>query len=150
MRDISCAEISRQVARLCQESNFFLPEEVEEALRLAAQKEEGPAARQVYDDLLLNSEIAARERLPLCQDTGAAVVLVELGQEVHITGGLLYDAINEGVARGYREGWLRKSMLYNPWTRLNTGDNTPAVIHISLVPGDRLTVTVMPKGGGAE
>jgi fumarate hydratase subunit alpha len=151
MRDIAAGEITETVSRLFQKACYHLPGDVLAALKQARKTEESPAGREVLDSILENTRIAASEQIPLCQDTGTAVVLLELGQEVHVTGGDLYPAINEGVRRGYNEGFLRKSMVLKPYSaRANTGDNTPAIIHTDIVPGDRLKITVMPKGAGAE
>jgi len=121
------------------------------AIKQARENEESPVARDVLDRILENTKIASEEKTPLCQDTGTAVVLLELGQEVHITGGDLYTAVNEGVRQGYDKGYLRKSMVRQPYSaRVNTRDNTPAIIHTDIVPGDKLKITAMPKGGGAE
>lgn len=151
MREIDAGEITSTVARLCQEANFFLPDDVLDALKQARENEESPTGQRVLDRLLGNARIAADEKIPLCQDTGAAVVFLELGQETHIVGGDLNTAVNEGVRRGYKEGYLRKSMVRQPFsTRVNTGDNTPAIIHAEIVSGDRLKITVLPKGAGSE
>ncbi|HDH09958.1 MAG TPA: fumarate hydratase [Chloroflexi bacterium] len=151
MREISCDEIAQTVARLCMDANFYLGEDVLAALRRAREEEISPIGREILDQILRNAEIAAREKLPLCQDCGLTVVFLELGQDVHIVGGNLYDAINEGVRRGYEEGYLRKSVVDRPFSaRVNTKDNTPAVIHTEVVPGDKLKITVCPKGGGSE
>jgi len=151
MRDIDAKEVTKTVSRLFQEANFFLPEDVLASLKQARESEESPVGREVLDRILENSDIATKERIPLCQDCGAAVVFLELGQEAHIVGGDLYTAVNEGVRQGYEEGYLRKSMVRLPYsTRLNTRDNTPAIIYTDIVPGDKLKITVVPKGGGAE
>lgn len=151
VRDIKAQEITKTVSRLFQEANFFLLDDVLASLKQAREAEESPVGCEVLDRILENAEISARERIPLCQDTGTAVVLLELGQEVHITGGDLYTAVNEGVRQGYDEGYLRKSMVRQPYSaRINTKDNTPAIIYTDIVPGDKLKITVMPKGGGAE
>lgn len=151
MREVNAQEVTRAVARLFVEANLFLPEDVLAALRKARDGEESPVAREVLDRILENADIAAQERIPLCQDCGAAVVFLELGQDVRIVGGDLYEAINEGVRQGYEVGYLRKSMVNQPFSaRVNTKDNTPAVIYTDVVPGDKLKVTVVPKGGGAE
>lgn len=151
MRDINCKQITETVSGLFQETCLYLPEDVLEAIKRARESEESPVARDVLDRILENTSIAAEEKIPLCQDTGAAVVMLELGQEVHVTGGDLYSAINEGVRQGYDKGYLRKSMVNQPYSaRVNTKDNTPAIIYTDIVPGDRLKITVMPKGGGAE
>lgn len=151
MREIRASKIADTVAQLCQEANFYLGSEEKAALGRAMEVEQAPVAKSALGQLLENARIAAEERIPICQDTGTAVVFVELGQDVHVVGGSLTEAINEGVRRGYEGGYLRKSMVRNPVTsRANTKDNTPAVIHTEIVPGDRLRITVAPKGGGAE
>ncbi len=151
MRDINCKQITETISNLFQEACVYLPEDVLAVLRQAREKEESPAAKDVLDKILENTEISSKEKTPLCQDTGAAVVLLELGQEVHITGGDLYTAINEGVRQGYEKGYLRKSMVNQPFSaRVNTRDNTPAIIHTDIVPGDKLKISVIPKGGGSE
>ena len=151
MREIHVSQITETVARLCQESTHFLPEDVVQGLRKARDTEESPLAKQVLVEILDNVDIAARETLPLCQDTGTTVVMVELGQDVHVVGGYLYDAINEGVGKGYSEGYLRASIVDKPFSaRVNTKNNTPAVIHVDLVPGDQIKMKVVPKGGGCE
>jgi fumarate hydratase subunit alpha len=151
MREISANEITKTVARLCKEANFFLGEDVLSALRKARDEEESPAAVNVLDQILENADIAAREEMPLCQDCGLAVVFIELGQDAHVTGGDLSEAVHEGVRQGYAEGYLRKSAVRQPFSaRVNTKDNTPAIIHIDIVPGDKLKITVAPKGGGSE
>jgi fumarate hydratase subunit alpha len=151
MREIEAIEVTKAVSRLFQEANLFLPDDVLACLKQARESEESPVGREVLSSILENAQISAKEKIPLCQDTGAAVVLLELGQEVHITGGDLYSAVNEGVRQGYNEGYLRKSMVRQPYSaRINTKDNTPAIIYTDIVPGDKLKITVMPKGGGAE
>jgi len=151
MRGIDCQQITKSISNLFQEACVYLPEDVLTAIKQARENEESPVARDVLDRILENTRIAAEEKTPLCQDTGTAVVLLELGQEVHITGGDLYEAINEGVRQGYDKGYLRKSMVYQPYSaRVNTKDNTPAIIYADIVPGDKLKIVVMPKGGGAE
>ncbi len=151
MREISADQITQEVARLCIEANYYLGQDVLDALRKAREKEVSPLGKVVLDQIIQNAEIAAQGELPLCQDTGFAVVFLELGQDVHIVGGDLYEAINEGVRKGYQEGYLRKSVVDRPFSaRVNTRDNTPAVIHTEIVPGDRLKITVAPKGGGSE
>ncbi|MFC1916695.1 fumarate hydratase [Chloroflexota bacterium] len=151
MRDIDCKQITETVSNLFQEACVYLPEDVLAAIKRARQSEESPVAQDVLDRILENTKIAAEEKIPLCQDTGTSVVMLELGQEAHITGGDLYSAINEGVRQGYDKGYLRKSMVSQPFSaRVNTKDNTPAIIHTDIVPGDKLKITVMPKGGGAE
>ncbi|MFC1939269.1 fumarate hydratase [Chloroflexota bacterium] len=151
MRNIGAQEVTEAVSRLCQESNFFLPDDVLSALKQARQTEESPLGQQTLDQILDNAKLAQEEEIAICQDTGVAVVYLEVGQDVHITGVDLYKAIEEGVRQGYDKGYLRKSMVAQPFSsRVNTKDNTPAVIHTDIVPGDKLKITVMPKGGGSE
>ncbi|MDU4882518.1 fumarate hydratase [uncultured Clostridium sp.] len=150
MREIHISEIISTVRDLCIESNYYLSNDVKEALCKAKENETWPLAENVLDQIILNSDIAKKEDMPICQDTGMACVFVEVGQEVHIVGGLLQDAINEGVRRGYDEGFLRKSVVKDPINRVNTKDNTPAIIYYDIVPGDKIKVTVAPKGFGSE
>lgn len=151
MREITAAQITDAVAQLAVEATHFLPEDVEGAIRDARSTEKSPLGVQIIDEILENAEVARTRMLPLCQDTGTAVVHVTLGQDVHVTGGYLIDAINEGIRRGYGEGNLRKSIAAHPFSsRKNTGDNTPGVIHTEIVPGDQLRLQFMPKGGGCE
>lgn len=151
MKEIKAKDVTTTVARLCKEANFFLGEDILAALRKARDEEESPAARQILDQILENADIAAREEMPLCQDCGLAIVFLQIGQEVHISEGDLYEAVDEGVRQGYAEGYLRKSAVRQPFSaRVNTKDNTPAIIHTEIVPGDQLKITVAPKGGGSE
>ncbi len=151
MREIQCHQITETVARLCQEANFFLGQDVLNSLSKARAEEVSPLGRATLDLILENAGVAAEERMPLCQDCGTAVVFLEIGQEVHISGGELYAAVEEGVRRGYEEGYLRKSIVRQPFSaRVNSKDNTPAVIHSEITPGDRLKIIVAPKGGGSE
>ena len=151
MREIEAGDVTNTVARLFAHSCYYLPADVIIALKQAKQREESPVCRSVLDRILENVEIAGKEQVPLCQDTGAAVVMLELGQEVHIAGGDLYAAVHEGVRQGYIQGYLRKSIVSQPcFARVNTKDNTPAMIHTDIVPGDRLKISVLPKGGGSE
>ena len=151
MREIQASQITETVARLAIEANHFLGEDVIAALKKARAIEESPAGREVLDQLLTNVDIAKQGEFPLCQDTGVAIVSVELGQGLHIAGGALNEAIHAGVRKGYTEGFLRKSMVGQPFSkRVNTKDNTPAMIHTEIVPGDKLHITIMPKGGGCE
>jgi len=151
MREIKAKDITSAVARLCQEANFYLGDDVLSALKRARKEEESPIAKQILDQILENADIAAKEQMPLCQDCGLAIIFLDIGQDVRITGGDLYEAINEGVRRGYQEGYLRKSAVKQPFSaRVNTKDNTPAIIHTQIVPGDKLKITVAPKGGGSE
>jgi fumarate hydratase subunit alpha len=151
MREIKAREITKVVSTLCQEANFQLGEDVLIALKKALKTEKSPLGKEVLTQLIQNARVAKDERVALCQDCGTAVVFLEIGQDVHIGGGDLNAAIEEGVRRGYDEGYLRKAMVKQPFSaRINTQDNTPAVIHAEIVPGDKLKITVMPKGGGAE
>ena len=150
MREINISEIISTVRDLCIESNYYLSNDVKEALCKAKENETWPLAENVLDQIILNSDIATKEDMPICQDTGMACVFVEVGQEVHIVGGLLQDAINEGVRRGYDEGFLRKSVVKDPINRVNTKDNTPAIIYYDIVQGDKIKITVAPKGFGSE
>jgi len=151
MRTIEAGSVTGAVSRLFKQANYELTDDVMAALERARQDEASPQGREVMDTILKNAAVASNEGLPLCQDCGIAVVFLELGQDLNIVGGDLNDAVNEGVRRAYNQGYLRKSMVSRPFSdRLNTGDNTPAVIHTDIVPGDKLKITVMPKGGGAE
>ncbi len=150
MRELPVREIENAVAELCQEANFSLTRDVMAAFERGEREEESPVGREVFGMLLENARIASAEMVPLCQDTGLAVVFLELGQEVNLVGGDLAAAVNRGVARGYTEGYLRPSVVSDPFRRVNTGDNTPAILHLAIVPGDRVRVTVAPKGGGSE
>jgi len=151
MRTITSMQITEEVARLCQEANFHLGDDVLKLLRQARSKEVSETGQEVLDHIIENAAIAAETPLPLCQDCGTTIVFVDIGQHVHIEGNDLETAIQAGVAKGYREGYLRMSMVLHPFsTRKNTDDNTPAVIHYRLVPGDELKITVAPKGGGSE
>jgi len=151
VKEIQADRITETVARLCIESNYYLGEDVVAALRRSREQEVSPVGREVLDQILENAEIARQQQMPLCQDCGVAVVFLELGQEVHIVGGDLNEAVTEGVRRGYRDGYLRKSMVRQPFSaRINTQDNTPPVIHTTIVPGDELKIVVAPKGGGSE
>jgi len=149
MREIHVEDIARAVRDLCIRANTELGEDVTAAFERALQTEDSPIGKEILTRLIENADIARKERMAMCQDTGMAVVYLEIGQEVHITGGALEDAVNEGVRRGYRDGYLRKS-LCDPITRENTGDNTPAMIHTELVAGEGFKLIVAPKGGGAE
>lgn len=150
MRNINVAEVTAAVAELCKKANFELGEDVLDAFKRALADELSLTGKDILQQLIENARIAREEEVPMCQDTGFAVVFLEVGQEVHFTGGDLYAAVNEGVRRGYTEGYLRKSIVGHPFRRQNTGDNTPAVIHTRIVPGDRVKITVAPKGGGSE
>lgn len=151
MKEIKASDVTETVAHLFEHSCYYLPQDVLAALKKASEEEESPVCRDVYDRMLQNAEIAGKEQIPLCQDTGFSVVWLELGQEVHVTGGDLYTAVNEGVRLGYDRGYLRKSVVCQPFSaRVNTQDNTPADIYTDVVPGENLRIVVMPKGGGSE
>ena len=150
MREVHISKVIEVVKELCIEANYYLSKDVKEALSNAKEKETWPLAENILEQLILNSDIAKNEDMPICQDTGMACVFVEIGQDVHIVGGLLEEAINEGVRRGYEEGFLRKSVVKDPLNRLNTKDNTPAIIYYDIVKGDKIKVTVSPKGFGSE
>jgi len=149
VREIDTQEITREVSRLCREANEKLGEDVLQCFRQAREAETSPVGKEILDQLLENARIAREEQVPICQDTGLAVIFLEVGQEVHLVGGDLKESVHQGVREGYGEGYLRKSSCH-PFTRANTGDNTPAVIYIDIVPGDRVKVLVVPKGGGSE
>ncbi len=150
MREIEASRITEEVARLCMEANFELEDDVQRALEKAHEAEESPAGKEVLRQIIENSGIARGGKIPMCQDTGLAVIFAEVGQDVHIAGGGFEDAINEGVRKGYTDGYLRKSVLADPVKGGNTGDNTPAIIHTTIVPGEALKLWVVPKGGGSE
>jgi fumarate hydratase subunit alpha len=151
MRDIDAKNVTETISRLLQEACYRLSDDVTTALRRAYESEESPSSHHVLAKLLENAEVAERDKIPLCQDTGMAVVFLEIGQEVHVVGGNLYEAIQEGTRRAYTDGYLRKSVVDRPFSaRTNTRDNTPAVIHTTIVPGDKLKITVLSKGFGSE
>ncbi len=149
MREIAVTEITKLIKRLCIESCISLNEDIIKVLKRAEEKEESEIGKKVIKQLLNNEEVAKKERIPLCQDTGITLVYLEIGQDVHFIGGDLKGAIQEGVRQGYKEGYLRKSVCH-PLSRENTGDNTPAIIHFEIVAGDKVKITVMPKGAGSE
>jgi fumarate hydratase subunit alpha len=151
MRTIKAVEITEAVAKLCKEANYYLSEDINKALIKSEEKEQSPLGKEILGQLIKNACIAREEDMPICQDTGMAVVFIDLGQDVHITGGSLEDAVNAGVAKGYGEGYLRKSVVDDPlFVRKNTGDNTPAILHVSIVPGDKVKIKFAPKGFGSE
>ncbi|MHB1651832.1 MAG: fumarate hydratase [Desulfitobacteriaceae bacterium] len=150
MKQIQVDQIIDAVEKLCIEANYDLGDDIMASFHQALQKEESPLGREVLERLIENAEIAHKERVPMCQDTGMAVLFVEIGQELHVAGGSLTEALNEGVRRGYDKGYLRKSVVKDPFDRVNTGDNTPAIIHYDIVPGDKLNLVVAPKGFGSE
>lgn len=150
MRTIETEEITRNIKEMCIEANHFLSEDMACAMAQAAQTEGSPLGKQILGQLKDNLEIAGKDMIPICQDTGMAVIFLEIGQDVHFVGGNLTDAVNEGVRQGYTEGYLRKSVVNDPLIRENTKDNTPAVLHCEIIPGDRVKITVAPKGFGSE
>jgi fumarate hydratase subunit alpha len=150
MREIDVAVVSAAVAEMCKEANYYLGEDVTKAFARGLAEEVSPVGREVFKQLLENARIAREEEVPMCQDTGTAVLFVELGQEVRLVGGDFNEALNAGVRRGYAEGYLRKSIVKDPLQRTNSGDNTPAVVHLQIVPGAQIKITLAPKGGGSE
>ena len=150
MRTIDVADVTQNIKEMCIEANHFLTEDMDEAMSRAVQEEKAPLGKQILCQLRDNLKVAGEDMIPICQDTGMAVVFMEIGQDVHITGGSLEDAVNEGVRQGYVEGYLRKSVVGDPLLRDNTKDNTPAVVHYEIVDGDSLKITVAPKGFGSE
>lgn len=150
MRIINIKEITKTVKELSIEANYYLPDDIKEAIEKAEKNEKWPIANNILNKIIENTHIAAREKIPICQDTGMACVFVDIGQDVHIIGGNLEEAINEGVRQGYEEGFLRKSVVKDPLHRVNTNDNTPALIYYNIVPGDKVKIIVSPKGFGSE
>lgn len=150
MREIQAAKIVEEVKKMCINSNYFLTDDITEGIVNAIREEEKDLPKDTLEKILENAEIARREQVPICQDTGMACVFVEIGQDVHVVGGSLQEAINEGVRKGYEEGYLRKSVVKDPLRRKNTGDNTPAVINYEIVNGDKIKITLAPKGFGSE
>ncbi len=150
MRTIDVAEITNHIKEMCIEANHFLAQDMDAAMKKAQDTEKSPLGKQILCQLQDNLKIAGEDMIPICQDTGMAVIFMEIGQDVHFTGGLLEDAVNEGVRRGYTEGYLRKSVVSDPIIRENTKDNTPAIVHYEITPGDWVKITVAPKGFGSE
>ena len=150
MRELNVGVITEAVRNLCIEANYYLGDDIKEALEISKKKETWKLAEDVLDKIIINSEIACKDEMPICQDTGMACVFMEIGQDVHLVGGKLEDAINEGVRRGYEEGYLRKSVLGDPIERINTKDNTPAIIYYDILEGDKVKITLAPKGFGSE
>lgn len=150
MRSVDVSIVTRNIKEMCIQANHFLSEDMDIAMKNAVETEEAPLGKQILTQLQENLKIAGEDMIPICQDTGMAVVFIEVGQEVHFEGGSLTDAINEGVRQGYVEGYLRKSVVGDPIIRENTKDNTPAVIHYNIVPGDKVKIKVAPKGFGSE
>ncbi len=150
MRNIESSRITAALKELCVNANYFLGDDVVNSLKLAVESEESPLGREILGQILENSEIAKNEKMPLCQDTGLTAVFVEMGEDAHVEGGNIEQAIQEGIRQGYAEGYLRKSIVEDPLRRKNTGDNTPGVISTMIVPGDKIKITILPKGGGSE
>ena len=150
IRSINVEEIAKNIKEMCIEANHYLSPDMDAAMKLAEQTEKSPLGKQILGQLQENLEIAAQDMIPICQDTGMAVIFLEIGQDVHLEGGLLEDAVNEGVRQGYTEGFLRKSVVNDPLIRENTKDNTPAIIHIKITAGDKVKIKVAPKGFGSE
>ena len=150
MRELNVGVITEAVRNLCIEANYYLGDDIKEALEISKKKETWKLAEDVLDKIIINSEIACKDEMPICQDTGMACVFMEIGQDVHLVGGKLEDAINEGVRRGYEDGYLRKSVVGDPIERINTKDNTPAIIYYDIVEGDKVKITLAPKGFGSE
>lgn len=150
MKEIHTSKITDCVEKLCKEANYFLNSDIYKSLKSSVENENSENGKMVLDILLKNADIAKQDQIAICQDTGMAVVFLEVGQNVHIVGGNLYDAVNEGIRRGYKKGYLRSSVVNHPLKRINTGDNTPGVIYTDIVEGDRIKITVAPKGFGSE
>lgn len=150
MKEIDVGTIIMEVKKLCINANYYLSEDMRKRLNSALKDETWQIGKDILEKLIINADIAKNENMPMCQDTGMACVFVEIGQDIHITGGGIEEAINEGVRQGYRDGYLRKSVVKDPLERINTGDNTPAIIYYDIVPGDKLKITVAPKGFGSE
>lgn len=150
MREISVKKIEEKVAELCINANLYLPGDLEDCIKCRACEEKSGVGKNVFTDIVDNINVAREQTIPICQDTGMAVIFLEIGQDVHFVGGSLYEAINNGVAKGYTDGFLRKSIVSDPLERVNTNDNTPAVIHTKIVDGDKVKIMVAPKGFGSE
>jgi fumarate hydratase subunit alpha len=150
MKEIHVSEITKSVKKLCIDANYYLTGDIRNRLKEAYDKETWTIAKDILDKIMVNADIAQNENMPMCQDTGMTCVFIEIGQDVHVVGGSLEDAINEGVRQGYEEGYLRKSVVKDPIDRVNTKDNTPAIIYYDIVTGDKLKITVAPKGFGSE
>lgn len=150
MREINSDQITKEVKKLCIQANYYLPDDIKEKLNTAYKEEKYDIAKDILNKIIENSKIAAEQEVPICQDTGMACVFLEIGQDVHVTGKLIEDAVNDGVRLGYEEGYLRKSIVADPISRINTKDNTPAVINYKIVTGEKIKITVAPKGFGSE
>lgn len=150
MREIHVDAVTALVRELCMQANYELPKDIQQAFEAGKEQEQSSLGQTIFDEMLRNCKLACTEQMPICQDTGTAVIFAEVGQEVHLVGGAFEAAVNEGVRQGYRDGYLRKSIVGDPLRRVNTNDNTPAVLHTKLVPGEHIQIIVAPKGGGSE
>lgn len=150
MREVHVSEVTALVRRLCMEANYHLPEDIQQSFVRGKEAEQSPLGKTIFDEMIRNCRLACDQEVPICQDTGTAVIFASVGQDVHLVGGAFEDAVNEGVRQGYTDGYLRKSIVSDPLRRVNTNDNTPAVLHIRLVPGEEIEIIVAPKGGGSE
>lgn len=150
MREVHVSEVTGLVRRLCMEANYHLPEDIQQSFVRGKEAEQSPLGKTIFDEMIRNCRLACDQEVPICQDTGTAVIFASVGQDVHLVGGAFEDAVNEGVRQGYTDGYLRKSIVSDPLRRVNTNDNTPAVLHTRLVPGEEIEIIVAPKGGGSE
>ncbi len=150
MREIHVSEVTALVRKLCMEANYNLPKDIQQAFETGKEQEASPLGQTIFEEMIRNCKLACTEQVPICQDTGTAVIFAEVGQDVHLVGGAFEDAVNEGVRQGYQEGYLRKSIVRDPLRRVNTDDNTPAVLHTKLIFGEQVRIIVAPKGGGSE
>lgn len=150
MREVHVSEVTALVRRLCMEANYHLPEDIQQSFVRGKEAEQSPLGKTIFDEMIRNCRLACDQEVPICQDTGTAVIFASVGQDVHLVGGAFEDAVNEGVRQGYTDGYLRKSIVSDPLRRVNTNDNTPAVLHTRLVPGEEIEIIVAPKGGGSE
>lgn len=150
MREVHVSEVTALVRRLCMEANYHLPEDIQQSFVRSKEAEQSPLGKTIFDEMIRNCRLACDQEVPICQDTGTAVIFASVGQDVHLVGGAFEDAVNEGVRQGYTDGYLRKSIVSDPLRRVNTNDNTPAVLHTRLVPGVEIEIIVAPKGGGSE
>lgn len=150
MREVHVSEVTALVRRLCMEANYHLPEDIQQSFVRGKEAEQSPLGKTIFDEMIRNCRLACDQEVPICQDTGTAVIFASVGQDVHLAGGAFEDAVNEGVRQGYTDGYLRKSIVSDPLRRVNTNDNTPAMLHTRLVPGEEIEIIVAPKGGGSE
>ena len=150
MREVHVSEVTALVRRLCMEANYHLPEDIQQSFVRGKETEQSPLGKTIFDEMIRNCRLACDQEVSICQDTGTAVIFASVGQDVHLVGGAFEDAVNEGVRQGYTDGYLRKSIVSDPLRRVNTNDNTPAVLHTRLVPGEEIEIIVAPKGGGSE